>query len=119
MEEILKNSYLLCFCLFVCGVGYVINDVIWCLLFLIVFVFLMKVVNMFVVNLGWIIFYICLIGVLVFRFVVGFLCDRVYILVLLCKFGKWKFWYLIGSVVIVIFVFFFYIICFVCGDDLR
>ncbi|XP_068709763.1 major facilitator superfamily domain-containing protein 12-like isoform X1 [Montipora foliosa] len=119
MEETLKNNHSSCFRQFACGVGHVINDVTRRLLSSTALVFLMKVVNMSAANSGWIILYTRLIGALVFRPLVGFLCDRVYIPVLSRKLGKRKSWHLIGSAVTVIFVPLLYTTCFVCGDDPR
>ena len=80
-------------------------------------IFLMKVVSVSAANAGWLIFYTRFVGALVFRPIVGYMCDRVYIPVLSQKLGKRKSWHLVGSVLTVVFVPLFYSTCFVCSSE--
>ncbi|KAK2572400.1 Major facilitator superfamily domain-containing protein 12 [Acropora cervicornis] len=99
------------------GVGQVINDATRRLLSSTGLVFLMKVVRMSAPNAGWIILYTRLIGALILRPVVGYLCDRVHIPVLSHVLGKRKSWHLVGIIVTVIFVPLLYATCFACGSE--
>ena len=99
------------------GVGQVINDATRRLLSSTGLVFLMKVVRMSAPNAGWIILYTRLIGALILRPVVGYLCDRVHIPVLSHVLGKRKSWHLVGIIVTVIFVPLLYAPCFACGSE--
>ncbi|XP_029203899.2 major facilitator superfamily domain-containing protein 12-like isoform X1 [Acropora millepora] len=99
------------------GVGQVINDATRRLLSSTGLVFLMKVVRLSAPNAGWIILYTRLIGALILRPVVGYLCDRVHIPVLSQVLGKRKSWHLVGIIVTVIFVPLLYATCFACGNE--
>ena len=116
MGEALKNRTAF-FQQLACGVGHVINDFTRRLISSFRLVFLMKVVNMSATNAGWLILYTRFIGALVFRPLVGYLCDNVYIPFLSHRLGKRKSWHLIGCLLTVVCVPLFYTNCLVCRSE--
>ena len=100
-----------------CGVGHVMNDFTRRWLNSFRLIFLMKVVSLSATNAGWLVLYNRFVGALVFRPIVGYVCDRVYIPVLSHKLGKRKSWHLVGSVLTVVFVPLFYSTCLVCSSE--
>ena len=102
---------------FSCGVGHVINDVTIRLLASFRLVFLMKVVGMSASNVGWLTLYSFFVGGIVFRPIVGYLCDKVNIPVLSRKHGKRKSWHLIGTFLTAFSVPLSFSSCFVCSSQ--
>jgi len=100
-----------------CGVGHVMNDFTRRLLSLFRLIFLMKVVSLSATNAGWLVLYSRFVGALIFRPIVGYVCDSVYIPVLSHKLSKRKSWHLAGSLLTVVFVPLFYSTCLVCSSE--